>query len=150
MHLRTVPVLLRLIGAYAVSGWALAALIMATDADVSGLQAVVRAEAGRGLGAGLLLGLVAAPIARAWRPPPWGAALMGMASVVVGTWMYFWAWPHEWQGPRLDAWKPTKVILGTYWRFVLPVGALGGLAIWALLGPAPPAGAPGYEEPPSR
>jgi hypothetical protein len=113
---------------FAAVGWLVAVSIGATEADVSWRQALTDPVHLRALLVGLLATVVWGPVWVSGRPPLWLGPVLGLVAGVCSVYLYFFAFPHEWQGSRPMAWKSTKVVVGTYYRWLVPYFLLGGAA----------------------
>lgn len=120
--------LARVAAVFAAVGWLVAVSIGATEDDVSWRQALVDPVHLRALMVGLLATVVWGPVWASGRPPLWLGPVLGLVAGVCSVYLYFFAFPHEWQGSRPMAWKSTKVVVGTYYRWLVPYFLLGGAA----------------------
>lgn len=134
----------RVAAVFAVVGWLVAVSIGATEADVSWRAALADPVHLRALLVGLLATVAWGPVWVHGRPPLWLGPVLGLVAGVCSVYLYFFAFPHEWQGSRPMAWKSTKVVVGTYYRWLLPYFLLGGAACsWWV---ARPVAARGWEK----
>jgi hypothetical protein len=122
----------------AFAGWLSGAVIMATDADKGMLEAAIHPVSVRAFAAGIVAALAFGPLFGWTRIPTWAGALLGIPAGVLGVFAFFYIWPHEFQPSRMDSWKPTGIVLGVYWKWLVPIVLAAGALANRLASAAPP------------
>jgi len=125
--------LVRVLLVFALTGWAAAVAVLASDADVTALGAWRSVPAQRGAVAAAIAGLVWAPLL-GWARPRWPiAALGGLLAGGTTLLVFFFLWPHGYQGGRMRAGHAAALFLSVYWRILLPAAMAAGVvaARWA-------------------
>lgn len=128
--------LARVVAIFAVVGWLAAVCVGSTEDDANLRGLLLSGATVRSAIIGGLAGVIWGPTLAWARPPVWAGIPVGLISAVTGLFMYFFVFPHDWQGGRMEAWKSVKVMVGVYWMYLVPLAMLGGVlaAWWSRLG----------------
>ena len=118
---------------FALAGWIAVIVMMARDDSWTLLRAAATRFPLQGALAATLGGLAWAPLLSWGRLSAWAGAPVGLLAGLTGLYLYFFAWPHDWQAGRLNAWKSVALFLEVYGWLLGPLAALaGGVAAgWA-------------------
>lgn len=122
--MRSLPLLLRRAGLWALVAWLGAALVLHRSLDLDLLGALTHYYSVRAPLVGALIGGVGGPLLRGgrlWR------ALVGSLLFGAGTFLLLFLWPNDMQNTRMDAGKWALFYWKSYWPVLLPLSWAAGL-----------------------